>query len=474
MINTIDFEELKTLVAQGESHILEFKKSTTQLKAAFETLCGFLNGHGGTVLIGVTDGGKILGQHVSDETRQDIAKEVAKIEPPIEISITYIPVGDGKHVIALRTESRQYPPYAFDARPFTRNQSTTSKMPQHQYEQLLVKRNHINYAWDDALASGYEIDDLDQEEILRTIKEGVDQNRIGVEVLNYDIAHILSTLKLLRDGRLTNAAVVLYAKEIHGNYSNCMIRMARFRGTDKTGDFIDNQRAQGNAFRLMAAANDFVLRHLPIASFFDPSKMQRIDQPAVPALALREALANAIVHRDYTNRSASIALAIFDDRLEIWNNGKLPVQLKIDDLRKPHQSYPRNERIATVFYERGWVEGWGTGTVRMIGYCQKNGTPEPDFQEDSGGLAVTFKFKEPMGRPAEVSTELSYKLTSRQHEVLNILSGGAKMTLNDISSKLTNPPAPRTLRDDLAHLKSLGIIDLEGRAKTSKWFLTKK
>lgn len=470
MTTPTNIEQLRALVAQGESHNLEFKASTANLKGAFETLCGFLNAHGGTVLIGVNDKGKIIGQHVSDQTRQDIAKEVSNIEPPAEISITYLPAGDDKYVIVLHTENQDYSPYAFDARPFMRNQSTTSKMPQHQYEQLLVKRNHINYAWDDALASGYGIDDLDHEEILRTVKEGVNQNRIVVEVLNYDIPHILSELKLLRDGQLTNAAVVLYAKEIHGNYSNCLIKMARFRGIDKTGDFIDNQRFEGNAFRLMVAANDFVLRHLPIASFFDPGKMQRIDQPAVPALALREALANAIVHRDYTNRSASIALAIFDDRLEIWNSGKLPAQLKIDDLRKTHHSYPRNEKIATVFYERGWVEGWGTGTVRMIRYCQKNGTPEPEFQENSGGLAVTFRFKEPMGRRVTGAPANVYGLTPRQQEILDILALGDKMTVNDILAKLVAPPASRTLREDLNHLKSVGLVDLEGKAKLSKWF----
>src|SRR2546423_522238 len=75
-------------------------------------------------------------------------------------------------------------------------------------------------------------------------------------------------------------------------------------------------------------------------------------------------------HRDYTNRSASISLAIFDDRLELWNNGTLPPQLNIAALRHRHESYPRNKKIAAVFYDQGWVEGWGTGTTRMIGYCR--------------------------------------------------------------------------------------------------------
>jgi ATP-dependent DNA helicase RecG len=199
-----------------------------------------------------------------------------------------------------------------------------------------------------------------------------------------------------------------------------------------------------------------------------------VDQPAVPALALREALVNAISHRDYSNRSASIALAIFDDRLEIWNNGELPSELKIEDLKKPHQSYPRNEEIATIFYKRGWVEGWGTGTLRMIRYCQKNGTPEPEFKEYSGGFSVTFRFKESMSSEIKKSPEIPpVELTARQKEIIDILKTADEMTIKNIIQNLTSPPAERTLRDDLSKLRDKGFVGSRGRAKNAMWFLVK-
>lgn len=250
-----------------------------------------------------------------------------------------------------------------------------------------------------------------------------------------------------------------------------MLRMARFRGVDKLGDFIDNQRVHGNAFQLIKAATDFAMRHLPIASYFKPDQMQRIDQPAVPALALREALINAISHRNYQNRSATISLAIYDDRLEIWNNGTLPQELKIEDLRKPHESYPGNEEIATIFYKRGRVEGWGTGTLRMIGYCQNNGTPEPEFQEYSSGFATTFYFKEPMNTAVSMTMP---ELTSLQDEILKILSSAERMTAAEISSCLMEKTAIRTLQENLAKLKEKGFLELTGKARTSKWSIKKK
>lgn len=467
----MDINQIEALIKQGESLCLEFKTSTSQLKAALETICAYLNGKGGVVLIGVKNNGQIIGQDVTDNTRQEIAREIKKIEPAPQIDVNYTATSNGKVVIVVESSFGRHAPYVYDGRPYERVESSTGLMSQHRYEQLLVRRKQLNHAWDEQPSKNHDIDSLDHDEIRRTISDGINHNRIGAEVQSYDIKHILSKLKLLKNSVPTNAAVVLFSKDVEQDYSNCMIRLARFRGTNNIGDFIDNQRVHGNAFRLIQAAHDFAQRHLPIASFFTSDKMQRTDQPAVPALALREALINAISHRDYHNRSATVALAIYDDRLELWNNGILPPELKVDDLRKPHQSYPRNEDIATIFYKRGWVEGWGTGTLRMIGYCQKNGTPEPEFQEYSSGFAVVFRFNEPMNTAAKDSV---HKLTPRQNEILKILSAGDRMSVSEISAHLTDAPAPRTLRDDLARLKEMGLIELTGRARTAKWFLVKK
>jgi ATP-dependent DNA helicase RecG len=294
-------------------------------------------------------------------------------------------------------------------------------------------------------------------------------------VLDYDIEHILTKLELIHNEHLINAAMVLFARDVGSNYSQCMIRMARFRGIDNLGDFIDNQRTYGNAFQLIDAALAFTQRHLPIASYFEPNRLQRIDQPAVPNLALREALINAISHREYGANSSTIGLAIYDDRLEIWNAGVLSSKLTLDDLKRQHNSYPRNKIIATVFYQRGWVEGWGTGTVRMAGFCRNNGTPEPDFKEYSGGFSIVFRFKEAMNTAPQKSNELLvYPLTPRQKEIINLLKNMDTMTANEIRQQLQDPPAQRTLRDNLTYLKKIKIIDSHGHAKTAMWFLINK
>ncbi len=466
--------QLQKLAKQGESETVEFKKSTALMRSIFETVCAFLNGKGGTILIGVNDKGELVGQNVSDTTRQEIAKELNKIEPPANIDIHHIAIDKNKSVIAIQVNANHHAPYVYDGRAFQRHQSTTSKMPQHRYEQLLVTRGSLNHAWDEQAAVDYDIDSLDHQEIRNTIRDGVNENRIPTEVLTYSIKDTLRYLKLIKNKKVLNAAVVLYAKEVEPDYSQCLIRMTRYKGTTKLANFMDSKHIYGNAFKILAEANYFSMRHLPVASFFESDKFKRIDKPTLPVMAIREALVNALSHKDYTNRSASISFAIFDDRLEIWNNGTLPPELKLKDLKKRHESYPRNKRIAKIFYSRGWVEKAGIGTLRMLEDCKELGVPEPEFEEYSGGFAVIFKFKEAMG--AVVTKNHDESLNIRQKIILQFLNetktASMQQILDYLIIKFTETPSKKTIIRDLNHLKSLGLIKSQGQKRGLVWITT--
>lgn len=391
----IDLQAVKRIIAQGESDTLEFKKSTAQLEAIAETLSAFANHNGGMVIVGVSDSGKMSGQHVSDSTKREIAQMLKRFEPPIHAHSQYLSAGNGNYLIVLEiSHDPAKVPVAYQGRAYTRVESTNALMPQSRYRELLV--SHKGPTWEELPAVSQDIQLLDHEEIQKTLRQAVAANRITQEALSEPIEKVLSHLELIKNEVLTNAAAVLFLKDTRSDYPQCLIRMARFLGKDETADFLDNQRAYGHAFQLLEDAHVFLRRHLPIASFYPKTGLQRIDRPALPSLAVREALINAICHRDYTNRSTSISLAIFDDRLEIWNIGTLPPQLSIESLKHSHGSYPRNKLIADVFYYRKFIEGWGTGTVKMIKMCQEENLPTPEFLERSGGLCVVFKFREPI------------------------------------------------------------------------------
>lgn len=212
----------------------------------------------------------------------------------------------------------------------------------------------------------------------------------------------------------------------------------------------------------------FLRRHLPVAGKILPGILERKDEPLFPLTALREALVNAFCHRTYTDPGGAVSVAIFDDRLEIWNDGNLPFGLKPEDLKKDHTSHQRNPLIATVFYNRGLIERWGRGTQKMVALCVKAGHPEPEFFEQSNSFVVRFL-------PSDYIAphRISHDLTDRQRHLLLCLSVEEKKgsTFAEIKSQLNNPPADRTLRDDFQHLKRLGLIGVTGHGRGAKWQL---
>ena len=457
---------IETLMAQGESDTLEFKTSTSSLKKGFATLCAFLNNQGGTLLIGVDNTGTPIGQEVSDATQQKIAQHLAKLEPHADINIDYITLQANKPIIKITVHSGQHKPYTYDGRAYQRHQSTTTRMSQHHYEQLLIERGQLHFSWEDSCDRNHGLADLDQEEIYRTLTIGDKMQRIPASALKEDMPEILTRLGLMKEGQLTHGAMVLFGKQ-HAVYPHCELRLARFKGNQNTGDFLDNRHVTGNAFTLLEEADAFLARHLPVAGRFNKDQYQRIDKPALPVLAIREALVNAIIHRDYQHTGTAIHLAIFDDRLEIWNYGRLPEDLSVAALRTKHHSVLRNKHIAHIFYLRDLVETWGTGTNKMIRLCQQDDLPEPKFSQDTGGLTVTFYFETPVHTAQETQQVM---LSDRAHTILSLIKAQhSPINIQDILAQLDNPPSLRTIQADLTLLQKAKVIEQIGKGRATHW-----
>ena len=221
---------------------------------------------------------------------------------------------------------------------------------------------------------------------------------------------------------MLRATVALFGQERHiatsSEWTQCLLRVARFRGVSYTADFTDNRQFRGNAFTLLAHAERFLSDHIPIAGRILPDSFVRVDEPLYPRDALREALANALCHRDYSSGGSSVSVGIFDDKLEISSIGPLPFGLTPEMLFQPHDSRPWNPLIANGFYLRGIIERWGRGTIKMAELTTAAGLPQPEI-EDFGG-AVTVRFRPSRYNPPQ-RAELD--LTERQREILLILDG---------------------------------------------------
>ena len=318
----MNLRELKELISGGETESVEFKRSTGQRTAAAKTVCAMLNGLGGFVIFGVTDKGEITGQQVSARTLEDLANELRKIEPPAFPDIETVHLKGDKAVIIIAVPGGGGP-YTFDGRPYMRNGPTTIPMPREEYDQRLLERLHATQRWENQpVPDGVTIDDLDAEEIQITVENAIRLGRLE-PTTRRDIESILHGLELIHDGKLLNAAVALYGKSnrLKPLYPQLEIRLARFRGRDRLADFADNRQYWGHAFSLLRRAESFLTDHVPIAGRVIPGKMVREDQPWYPPRATREAIANAICHRDYTIPGGAVAVAMYDDHLEITNPG---------------------------------------------------------------------------------------------------------------------------------------------------------
>jgi ATP-dependent DNA helicase RecG len=302
-------------------------------------------------------------------------------------------------------------------------------------------------------------------EIVRTVEEAIRRGR-AEDPGTRDPEELLRGLGLMRERRVLRAAVVLFgrAERVETDYPQCLLRVAKFRGTDRT-EFLDNRQFHGNAFDLLLRAERFLRDSLPVAGRVTPGLFERVDDPLYPPVALREALANAFCHRDYAIGGGSVAVAIYDDRLEVTSSGTLHFGLTAEALFAPHESLPWNPLVARVFFRRGVIEAWGRGTIKIAELTRLAGLPRPEI-EDAGGC-VTVRFRPSRYLPPQ---RVGRDVTERQQAILALLdTAGAGLALREIHGRMERQVTERQVREDLATLRTLGLAVPEGHGRGARW-----
>lgn len=464
---TLTIEHVNAWAAAGESETLELKRTTGERRAATQTLCAMLNHRGGSILFGVGPDHRVLGQDVSDHTLEEVAQELKAIDPPVYPTIERVQVGDGKEVLVVTAPQGPNRPYSYKGEAFHRVGSANHKLSRAEYDRMVLERVHGEQRWENQPASGWNIEDLDETEIRRTIEESIRRGR-AEEPGTRNPEHLLRGLGLVKNGELLRAAVVLFGRpeRIEAELPQCLLRAARFRGVDRT-EFLDSRQFHGNAFDLLQKAERFLRENLPVAGRVTPGLFERIDDPLYPPVALREALANAFCHRDYSIGGGSVAVAIYDDRLEVTSSGPLHFGLTAEALFAPHESLPWNPLIARVFFRRGIIESWGGGTIKIAELAASAGLPRPEIVDAGGCVTVRF-------RPTRyvAPSRVAHNLTARQQRILALLAEEPQgLARRELMAMLEGQAEEWQLRDDLALLKRLDLIDSRGHGMGAHWFL---
>ena len=458
-------EQVKALTAIGESESLEFKATTGTRREAAATVCAMLNQGGGHVLFGVSPEGRVVGQRVSERTIEEVSAEIQRIDPPAFPEIDRVRLSEDLEVIAVRVSPGVSLPYQYRGASYLRVGNTTQTMSAEEYNRILFERMHNERRWENQPADGWTVEDLDVTEIRNTVAEAVRIGRLN-EPGSREPEDLLRGLGLLRGGVLFRSAAVLFgnAERLECEMPQCLLRVARFRGLDRS-EFLDNRQFNGNAFTLLASAERFLRETLPIASRFESGRMARIDEPLYPPLATREALANALCHRDYAMGGGSIGLAVYDDRLEVTSTGPLHFGLTPDDLFAPHESRPWNPLIARTFYRRGIIEEWGRGTIKMADLATSAGLPRIEIEER--GDCVTVRFRRAdyvVPRPS------GNDLIERQQAILVMLERLEEgLPLREIHARLPLQVSERQVRRALAELRDRGQVVSTGPGPAARW-----
>lgn len=493
---TID--DIKTLIASDESRTLELKKTTGELKDGMHAACAFLNTDGGWLIFGIAPKSlKIIGQQVTDDTKREIAQALAGLEPAYDIQPIYVDIPEypGNKVIAFHFDGWEWgeKPYTFRGRPYYKIESTTKIMPRDMYDERIRIHEPHSYSWESLTARGVSFSDLNRDRILGCIRLGVEGGRIPESALTAPIEDTLAKWKLTVNGEPTNGAAMLFSNNIYP-YDNFQLRLARFLGNDKL-EFIDNQRAEGNFFDLLDAGMAFLFKHLNLSGKITNRSLMREERLEVPVSALREALINALAHRQWEKQNLTISIAVYDDRVEIANPGILPPKITPENIKESHESFPYNRNMAHALYRSTFLESWGSGIRRIIEACREQGVGEPTWRWDGGFVYVTFK------RPSYKTRQNgdSYKEISKDNVALNpdnVVLNVAQSTgnvapnvaprKNDVAQSLDErilqiiKSDSSIRREDIAtqlsvnkktierHLKDLGI-KWEGHSKTGHW-----
>jgi len=250
----------------------------------------------------------------------------------------------------------------------------------------LAKESGRRVYWDELVCEEAKLEDIDEEKVKWFLRRARYERRLELDP-ETPFREALEKLELLRGAKLTNAAILLFGKNPQRFFIPSETRCARFKGIEPL-EFIDMKVFGGDIIDQREDAVEFVKEHIKLHAKI--VGMERVERWEYPIDAIREAITNAICHRDY-EIPASVQVRIFDDRIEIWGCGPLPDPLTVENLKQRHRSILRNPLIGKCFFWIKFIEQWGTGTNRIIDACLNHGLPEPVFEELSGSLIVTLR-----------------------------------------------------------------------------------
>ncbi len=433
-----------------ENQHIEFKEIWKD--EYMKTLAAFANTAGGKLIVGKNDKGNNIGINNVQYLLENLPNKIVQrlnIQPIVKHLVV-------ENIDLVEIEVMPYDTaISFNGKFYIRTGSTTQELADKELHRFLLAKSKI--AWESVCEEDATIDDINTSTVEKFKK--LAKKRIP-NIENYDNITILRKLNLVdSQGNLRRAALLLFGKEPQRYFFSSYFKIGKFRGTT---ELITDDVIEGNLFEQFDKVLE-ILRtkyiRLMVKGYKD---WIRIEEFEYPEDVIREAIVNALVHKDYSG--SHIQMKIFDDKITLWNSGTLLTGITIDELKKPHGSVHRNELISNAFYRAELIEAWGRGTTFMVDECLKADLPEPEYREYFGGFELTLhkdklteKYLNDLG------------LNERQVKAIGYIKKNGK--INNTEYKEFANVTERTILRDIKELIEYKLIKKHGTTKGSYYTL---
>lgn len=430
-----------------------------------------LNGNGGTVLIGVKDDGRFADFTMGSRTDETIAQHIRDLSPVATVHVSTFDRSDGRHLVELRVESGLDKPYSYKNIPYKRILNSTSPMSRTESEQWILVRHHATNRWETLPAPGMTVQDLNVVELREFITESIARSRLS-DPQTSDPLKLMESLELAQDGVILRAGAASFGNETYlaKAFPQCRLSFAKFRSRD-TVDPEQLYHIEGNIFHLLRKAETLIRDNMAIFSRIRADRMQRDDLPEYPSIAVREALANAFIHRDYAITGASVQISMFPDRLEILSPGPLHFGLTVDRLMQAHPSRKWNPNLARILYRRGLIDEFGTGINRMFNALKENGNPEPELSatQDSVTVIMFSNNRTPL-MPPEPKREPPQYADWRYNVYVLLAGADYGVSRSDVFEMLGRGYSANQVYELFRLWREHDVVRSIGRGPGAKWF----
>jgi len=394
-------------------------------------ICGFANAQGGRIYIGKDNDGKIVGVEDYQKLMDEIPNKIKNLMGiTVEVNLFQ---EDGKDFIEIIVLSYSVP-ISLRGRYYYRSGSVKQELTGAALNEFLLKR--AGHTWDDVIETRATFDDIDERTIKIFLRKAEEAGRLP-DIDGLSTPELLEKLRLAKNGQLKRAAIVLFGKDPGAFYPNTFVKIGKFEDDGFTIRFQETE--EGNIIQVL----DKVLRTLDYKFLIRNISfvgMNRIETLEYPIAALREMLLNALIHRNYMG--APTQLRVYDNKLFLWNDGRLPETITLEQLKHTHSSHPRNPILAEACFRGGFIDAWGSGINKIMDSCKVAGLPTPDINEKEGGFIVTL-FKDNLVEeqlvklglnPRQVKAVLYVKekgkITNREYQEINQI--GKSVTIDEL------------------------------------------